>query len=251
MTSRQNEPFLVTDFDVHLRRPHAKQRIFLRSKAKRKIIRAGRRGGKTTGCATLAVEAFLGPDGDFHGHRVLYAVPTTDQVTRFWYEVKRALANPIESGLLRKYEGDHIIELPGTEFRIRGKTAWNADTLRGDYADLLILDEWQLMHESTWDEVGAPMLIDNNGDAVFIYTPPSLRSVGVAKAEDLMHAKKMFEKAQRDSRWLAVHFTSHDNPHLSREGLSEVTQDMTAMAIRKRSWPRISTRFQARSGPEN
>ena len=43
--------------------------------------------------------------------------------------------------------------------------------LRGDYADELILDEFQLMNEDIWDAVGAPMLLDNNGDASFhLYT---------------------------------------------------------------------------------
>ena len=40
------------------------------------------------------------------------------------------------------------VELAHTKQRIRAKTAWNADTLRGDYADVLILDEFQLMSEA-------------------------------------------------------------------------------------------------------
>ena len=51
-------------------------------------------------------------------------------------------------------------------------------TLRGDYADLLILDEWQMMDETTWDDVGGPMLLDDNGKVIFVYTPPSVRSQG-------------------------------------------------------------------------
>jgi hypothetical protein len=63
-----------------------------------------------------------------------------------------------------KNESEHVIERPGTDQRIKAKTAWNADTLRGDYADLLILDEWQLMDETFWEDVGAPMLLDNHGE---------------------------------------------------------------------------------------
>jgi len=36
------------------------------------------------------------------------------------------------------------------------------------------LDEWQLMDEITGEDVGIPMLLDHNGDAVFVYTPPSM-----------------------------------------------------------------------------
>jgi len=174
------------EYIVHLRRPHASQQGFIDSNAKRKVIRAGRRSGKTVGIAIKATKEFLA------GRRILYAAPTQEQVDRFWEEVKRALADPIEANVYYKNETRHLIEIPGTEQRIRAKTAWNADTLRGDYADLLILDEWQLMDEDAWEFVGAPMLLDHNGDAVFIYTPPSLRSRSVTKARDPRHAAKLF-----------------------------------------------------------
>lgn len=214
---------------VKVRTPHPKQQLFLRSKAKRKVIRAGRRGGKTTGIGILAAEKFV------EGWRILYATPTQDQVAKFWAEVKLALAAPLEAGILYKNETSHIIEVPGTENRIRAKTAWNADTLRGDYADLLILDEYQLMAEEAWDEVGAPMLLDHNGDAVFIYTPISMQSRARTKAKDPRHAAKMFKKAAADKtgRWEAFHFTSHDNPHISEEGLEDITGDMTVLSYKQ------------------
>ena len=197
--------------------------------AKRKVVRAGRRGGKTTGMGTYAVEKFL------DGRRVLYAAPTADQLATFWRTVLAALRKPIDAGVFRKNETEHYIELEHTDQRIRAKTAWNADTLRGDYADLLILDEWQLMNEEAWDRVGAPMLLDNNGDAVFIYTPPSLASRSVSKARDPQHAAKMFKRAQQDptGRWATFHFRSADNPHISAEALAEISRDMTALAYRQ------------------
>ena len=146
------------------------------------------------------------------------------------------LPSPSSSGRVRwakARKAEKTIELPGTEQRIRAKTAWNADTLRGDFADVLILDEWQLMNEDTWETVGAPMLMDNNGDAVFIYTPPSLHSRSAQKARDPRHAAKMFKAAAQDPRWLTVHFTSHDNPHVSEAGIAEVSTDMTQLAIRQ------------------
>ena len=215
-------------YKVRLKRPHPKQEQFIRSEAKRKVIRAGRRSGKTTGIAIYAVQKFL------EGRRVLYAAPTEDQVSRFWFEVCQALDEPLGAGLYYKNETKHIIERPKTNNRIRAKTAWNADTLRGDYADVLILDEFQLMNEETWGVVGAPMLIDNNGDAVFIYTPPSLNSRSASKANDPQHAAKMYRKAKTDTsgRWETFHFNSYDNPHVSSEAVSELAKDMTNLAYR-------------------
>jgi len=192
-------------------------------------VRAGRRGGKTIVAAHICVMKFL------DGFRPLYAAPTTEQLDTWWFEVKRALRKPIDAGIYKKNEVEHTIENPGTKNRIKGKTAWNADMLRGDYADFLVLDEFQLISEDTWEIVGAPMLLDNDGDAMFIYTPPSLHSRSVSKARDPLHAAKMFKKAQEDTtgRWAAFHFSSHDNPHISRDALVEITQDMTALAYRQ------------------
>lgn len=214
---------------VQLRIPHDAQRAFIDSPAKRKVIRAGRRGGKTTGMGIYAVEQFLA------GHRVLYGSPTADQIQKFWWEITLALDEPIERGLYIKNETRHSITVPGTENAIRAKTAWNADTLRGDYADVLILDEYQLMNEDAWGLVGAPMLLDNNGDAVFIYTPPSMHSRSVSKAIDKRHAAKLFKRASQDTtgRWETFHFTSHDNPHISRQALQDITLDLSTLAYKQ------------------
>lgn len=214
---------------VHLREPHAKQQLFIDSPAKRKVIRAGRRGGKTTGIAIYAGRKFL------EGRRILYGAPTEDQVETFWWEIKTAFQDAIDAGHVYKNETKHVLEIAGTKTRIRAKTAWNADTLRGDYADLLILDEFQLMHEDAWGVVGAPMLMDNNGDAVFIYTPPSLHSRARTKAGDPQHAANLYKKAATDEtgRWEAFHFTSYDNPHISAEAVAEITSDMSEASFKR------------------
>jgi phage terminase large subunit-like protein len=79
------------------------------------------------------------------------------------------------------------------------------------------------------------MLLDNDGDALFIYTPPSLRTAGITKAHDPRHAAKLFAKAQADTsgRWATFHFTSNDNPHISQDALTDIVQDMTYLAYRQ------------------
>jgi hypothetical protein len=166
----------------------------------------------------LAVEAML-----YDGRRILEAAPTQDQTEAFWETCKEILADLIVRGVLYKNESRHVLEMPNGA-RIRTKTAWDADTLRGDYADLLILDEFADMDPSTWDQVGAPMLLDNDGDAVFIGTPKRKN-----------HFFAQYTKAIGDDtgRWAAWHFTSHDNPHLSEEALAEITADMTEDAYKQ------------------
>ena len=228
---------LARDVEVRLLRPYDKQAPLVYSPKKRVICRAGRRSGKTTGVGTRAGKRFL------EGGRILYATPTSDQLATFWNYIKRTFAEPIDAGVYHVNETEHVLEKPllrsryrvriPSPNRIRCKTAWHEDSMRGDFGDELIFDEWQMMHESAWEEVGAPMLIDNNGNAVFCYTPPSLKRRAMSRADDKLHASKMFKRATSDPRWEAVHFTSFDNPHLPREGLEEVTQDMTALAVRQ------------------
>lgn len=197
---------------------HKKQASFVNSKIKRKVVVAGRRGGKTTGAAILASEAAL------EGKRVLYAAPKADQTEAFWEEILKHFADPIQRGVVYKHETKRFIKLPNGG-QIRCKTAHNADTLRSGAADLLILDEYQLMNPDAWEKVGAPMLIDTNGDAVFIGT-----------AFGRNHFFRLYQRALKDKkkknpRWRAWHFTSYDNPHLSKEALDAIKEDMTQDAI--------------------
>jgi phage terminase large subunit-like protein len=81
------------------------------------------------------------------------------------------------------------------------------------------------------------MLLDNNGDAVFIFTPPSLHSRSASKASDKQHAAKLFRKFQINevidpARYKTYHFSSHENPYISREALAEISRDMTTLSYR-------------------
>jgi len=54
----------------------------------------------------------------------------------------------LTAGIVYKNESNRVLEMG--EGRIKTKTANNADTLRGDYADLLILDEYAQMRPGLW-----------------------------------------------------------------------------------------------------
>ena len=243
---------MAREYILRIPKPHSQQLAFINSIAKRQIVKAGRRGGKTVGNGIKAIDRFV-----IKNRRVLYAVPTSDQVARFWQTVTTALRDPIEDGWYYKNETEHVIQFsekalkelsanPANskaymkrleEARIRAKTAWNEDTLRGDYADELILDEFQMMNEETWTLVGAPMLMDNDGNVTFIYTPPALQSRQTSKARDFQYASRTFKRylelqKTQPERYAAFHFTSMDNPYISQEALKEVANDMTSVGYR-------------------
>jgi hypothetical protein len=262
----------------NLPKPHGFQRKIKMSRAKRKVVCAGRRGGKTTICGEIAVED-MGL-----GRRVLLSSTTQDQADAFWEKVNLWLGPAIEAGVFYRNQTRRILalksgmsvrhripkefietahleaELAGREIidtggsqkekykeeqnvfraynalgRVKVKTAHNADGLRGDYADKLVLDECARLAESAWNEVAAPMLLDNNGDAVLISTPIRrnwfyrLYKKGEEQAE-LVKAGALDIHKQR---WESFHYSSFENPHLSREALAEIMQDMTEDAIRE------------------
>lgn len=201
----------ATQIEVSLDALHKNQQKLRDSKAKRKVVVAGRRGGKTTGVANIAVEEA------FKGKKVLEAAPVNEQTEAFWENCKRILKEPIEQNLLKKNETTRTLKGFPNGGEIKVKTAFKPDHLRGGWADLLILDEFSFMHHDAWSKVGSPMLLDSGGDAIFIFTPNRKN-----------HAFIMYNRAKADEsgRWEAFHFTSYDNPHLDEAALEEIMTDM-------------------------
>lgn len=178
------------------------------------MLLAGRRAGKTTGLAMLATLRAL------EGRRVLELAPTADQTEAFWSAVVSAFDAPIAAGACYKNETNRVIELPSGG-RIRAKTAWNADTARGDYGDVIIHDEYSLMSPDVWGKITAPMTLDTDAEVVFAFTPFGRN-----------HAWRLYQEAIADpARWEVWHFTSHDNPYLSRPALAAITRDMSQRSI--------------------
>jgi len=242
---RTEEPQETEKVGIQVAKPNSEwQERFVRSMAKRQVVKAGRQSGKTFGVSIKASLAFLGVcwkclgggctecdnTGKVRQQRVLYAAPTSEQTEMFWYEVVESLRPGIDAGAFKKDETEKTIEVVGTNIVLKAKTAWNANTLRGGNWDVLILEEFQLMNEDTWTDVGAPMLMLSDGVAIFIFTPPSLKSEGVSKAKDPRHASKLFKKALEDKtgRWETFHATSHDNPALNEKALEEIMGDMSS-----------------------
>ncbi len=208
--------------DVTLPKPHTMQDEILRKPAKRHVICAGRRGGKTTLLASYSVDNFL------KGKRIVYGAPINKQTKRYWSLIKKYLNPLIQSGHIYKNETERLIKwahhADDEGPMISAQTAWDADTWRGDWGEILIYDEYAYMKPAVWDEVGVPMLLDNDGEAWFISTP---------NRKNHFHAAYVRGLDPGDSRWVAHHFTSYDNPHLSGEALDEIVLDMTESMIKQ------------------
>lgn len=211
--------------ELNLPKPFASQADFVYSKKNRIIAMAGRRGGKTSGLGIRSSLKFL------EGKRILYGAPTADQSNRFWTTVNKSLQPMIDEGVVTKHSQMRMLTNQHTGATIWVKTAWVPDMLRGDYADELILDEFQMQDPAIWESVGQPMLLDTNGTAVICFTPPTPFSKGI-RARDKQHSIKLYRQMKRKSEWDVFNFSSYDNPYLSRDALDQLKQEMHPLSYR-------------------
>jgi phage terminase large subunit len=129
-------------------------------------IVAHRRCGKTVACVNDLIKRAVVEQKD--RGRYAYIAPFYSQAKQVAWEYLKYFSAPIqieeprESDLSVKIMGDAVIRLYGAD---------NPNTLRGNYFDGVVLDEFGDMKPSMWAEVIRPALSDRKGWAVFIGTP--------------------------------------------------------------------------------
>jgi hypothetical protein len=87
------------------------------------------------------------------------------------------------------------------------------------------------MSADAWGLVGAPMMLDTDGTAYFIFTGK----------QGSTHATKLYRRAKQEMedakalgeqpRWEVFNWTSFDNPYISKEALGEIAGDMSSRAF--------------------
>ncbi|WP_164658262.1 terminase large subunit domain-containing protein [Tropicibacter sp. Alg240-R139] len=125
-----------------------------------------RRFGKTwQAIAELIAGALMTKRKDWRG---FYVAPTFKQAKRIAWDYIKTFCRDMpkvtfnEAELRVDFENGNRIQLLGAE---------TYDSLRGQYADHVVLDEAQLIPSSAWSTVIRPMLADREGRAVIQGTP--------------------------------------------------------------------------------
>lgn len=199
---------------LEIPRPYPLQREILDHPAPRKVVCAGRRAGKTHLATVAAITAML------EGRRVLLSSTSQDQADVFWRYLKRWTRPLLRAAY--KNETKRVLQIGEGEIRV--KTGSNSDALRGDNVSLLVLDECARLDPAAWQEVGAPMLADTNGRALFISTPN--------------RRNWFFELYQRgvdpeQPEWAGWQFPTTVNPFLNAEAVTRLAADMTTEAYQQ------------------
>jgi len=193
----------------------AQGRVFY-SKARFRVVCAGRRFGKTHLAIATALQCALKGDGRV----VWFVAPSYRQAAQIAWKILKALLAPL--GSTRKMnETDLSIELKnGSIIALRG--ADNFDSLRGVGLDGLVLDEYADMAEDAWTEVLRPALSDRQGWALFIGTPKGFN-----------HFHTLWTRAHILDGWEAFQFTTLDGGRVGAEEIETARAELDARTFRQ------------------
>ncbi len=180
---------------------HDKQKEVILSKARFKVIRAGRRSGKTT----LETEDMCFDAVSKKDRPIFYIAPTQVQARDIIWEIFKKRLSGIASFNEQRLE----IKVPTVDggFSLIKLAGWeNRENFRGKPAYKIVFDETDTMKDffTGWQEIFRPSLIDYGGYATFIGTP---------KKEN-PNLRRLEKIAETDPDYARFHFTSLDNPHL-------------------------------------
>lgn len=186
--------------------PHEAQKVIHDSKARFRVVVAGRRWGKSLMAAKEIEPVLMLP-----GRRVWIVAPVYDLTDKVFREVWDSLI--LKQGLPteRKSDRERIIKFVWGA-TLEGKSAENPDSLLGEGLDLLVIDEAAKIKREIWEKYLRPTLTDRQGAALFISTPEGYNWFHqiYLRGQDLEHP-----------RWQSFQFPSWANPHLAATEIEE------------------------------
>jgi len=199
---------------------HEKQKEVVESDARFKVIRAGRRSGKTI----LEIEEMIFTAVSGKDRSIFYLAPTQSQARDIiWEYLKRRLnkiGKPNETRLEMRVPtregGESIIYVTGWE---------NRENFRGKKAHLQVFDELDTMKgfQIAWQEIFRPALMDTNGRATFIGTP---------KKEN-PNLRRLEKIAKIDKDYATFHFTTKDNPYVDPREIEKARKELEASSFKQ------------------
>ena len=194
---------------------HPAQRLIAQSSARFKVLRCGRRFGKTTEAIEEMVGVCL-----FAPAPVAYFATTRDQARDIvWSDLLEKVVGTSNFVSANEQRLEVVLRRPdGSTNKIRLFGWENIETARGKKYSLVVLDELDSMRafEKQWREIIRPTLVDFKGSAIFMGTPKGYKS--------LYRLEKL---AQSNENYAVFHFTSYDNPMLDPEELGGMKLEMT------------------------
>ena len=155
------------------------------------VVVAARRSGKTVAAINhLLARSLSATDGR---SRYAYVAPTYRQAKRIAWDYLKEFARVVP--LVKFHEGELRCDLPnGSRIQLYGID--NADSLRGQYFDSVVLDEYGNFPVGAFDKVIRPALADRQGSCMFSGTPNGKANDFYAKWEHAGEGHKDWARYQ-------------------------------------------------------
>ena len=192
---------------------HPGQQAIHADPARFRIVRAGRRFGKTKLGVRECVEVGLA------GGLAWWVAPSYRLAGPGWRDLRLLGA---QVPYAKVHRGQRMVEFPGGG-EVWVRTAADPDELRGDGLDFAVLDEAAYMQRAAWAEAIRPALADREGRALFISTLAGM----VNWLADL------WTQHEDDPMWGLHHQPSHTNPYLSATELEAVRDELGDLLYRQ------------------
>ena len=144
--------------------------------------------------------------------RFFYVAPTMKQARSIAWDYLKEFTRDIPN--MKFYETDLRAEFPnGARIQLSG--AENFETLRGNFVDGVVLDEWGNMSPQIWREVLRPALADRKGWVVFLGTPNGKN-----------HFYDTYKEAEATEGWLARTYSALETKLIDAEELEAARKTM-------------------------
>lgn len=178
-----------------------------------RVVCCGRRWGKTT----LAAEEIKGR-GLYTQANIAYVAPTYAQARDIIWEILKKELKPITTSINESRLEIKIRNLKNGESMITLRGWESIESLRGQSFDMIVIDEVAMMRNfwSAWQEVIRPTLTDRKGEVMFISTPKGFNSF-----------YELYNMELKDKDYKSFHYTTYDNPHLSKEEIDKSRAELT------------------------
>lgn len=191
---------------------HPKQAEVFNSKARFKVVVAGRRWGKSQLSKISIMRAARRPN-----LLIWYVAPSYRMCKQImWLEIQSA----IPKKWIKKINETNLSITLINNTRIELKGADNPDSLRGVGVDFLVMDEVQDISADAWKLVLRPTLASTGGHGLFIGTP---------KAYNLLYELYMLGQDFKNvvaHKWESWQFPTITSPFIPEEEIEAARHDM-------------------------
>jgi hypothetical protein len=183
----------------------------MRSSARFRVLRAGRRWGKTQLAAHETVMAAISKP-----NQMVWWIGNTDTNVRRGY---RTIIKQIPRSLLDREPPSENANQRMLSFkngsRIEFYTAGSPEALAGEGVNFVVVDEAALIPEAVWFQLIRPTLADTGGRALIISTPRGRNWFW-----------RVWNRGQESSLYESWHFKTLDSPYIDKEEVDDARDSL-------------------------